>query len=363
MHVQDHRQPKELLLRQPHVLDNRLVGGLVHEALQRAEGSADKAEDIASLALVQLHGLHCAGGQSLGLRWVLHEQVDEGTSVRCAGRGCSGVNAAFRLGLADEASRALTLVRLHRHGRVHIAERLEDVGRTRRCRGALDLLVGAPPEWLAQVNLLPGQIREVALRGFDRRIASVREVVAAVDWHSVGVDVVDDVLPREGCHRVEGSLAILPNIEADALGCLVHASASDEDVLLTLGQCSLERLHLTHEVKVCRIEFLAVAVLGHELIDVRDAVRGLPEGLLGVLVLNLLCADKRRRKEVHGVDGDQVHAGENLWEVLLHKSHEHVVCRQPRRSKDSLLPILRQVLLDISAEGIHLALQGREVAN
>ena len=56
------------------------------------------------------------------------------------------------VGEPDEAAGALRLVRVHRHGGVHVAEALEDVGFV---RAALDLLRGTEPERLAQIGLLP----------------------------------------------------------------------------------------------------------------------------------------------------------------------------------------------------------------
>mmetsp|Transcript_26259 Transcript_26259/g.40448 ORF Transcript_26259/g.40448 Transcript_26259/m.40448 type:complete len:407 (-) Transcript_26259:108-1328(-) len=66
--VKGHGQTEELLLRQSHAPHYSLIGRLLHEAGERAEGAVQQAKDVASLALVQLHGLRGAGLQHLGFR-------------------------------------------------------------------------------------------------------------------------------------------------------------------------------------------------------------------------------------------------------------------------------------------------------
>mmetsp|Transcript_51781 Transcript_51781/g.120805 ORF Transcript_51781/g.120805 Transcript_51781/m.120805 type:complete len:510 (-) Transcript_51781:392-1921(-) len=273
--VESHREAEELLLRQAHVLHDGVVGSLLHEAGQRAEGSAEEAEDVAGLALVQLDGANGAVSELLHIPLVLDHEVHQGASVGCPGEGGPGVDAALRLRLADEASGTLGLMRLHRHRGVGVAEGLVDVSHGSR-RAAFDLCIGAAPEGLSKVHLCPGQVGQVAARGLDWGITAEGPVVACVDRDILLVHVVDDVLPGEVRHGIQGPLLIFPNVQLNSLGRLVHAASGDEDVLLALLQRTLERLHLAHEVKVCAVKFFAVSILGDELILRGDPVRHLP---------------------------------------------------------------------------------------
>mmetsp|Transcript_19901 Transcript_19901/g.52833 ORF Transcript_19901/g.52833 Transcript_19901/m.52833 type:complete len:805 (+) Transcript_19901:239-2653(+) len=357
-HVEDNRHAEELLLRQAHARHNGLVLGLVHEAREGAEGTVHQAEDIAGLALVELDGLGGAGNQGLGLGRIRDQEVDQVAAMRGTGRGRAGVDAALGLGLAHEAAGALALVRLDGDRGVGVAERLEDVGDARR-GGALDLRLRAPPEGLAQGHLLPGQVRQVAGGRLDRLLAPVGEAVPLVHGDAVLVNVLGDVLPGEIGHGVESGLALLPHVKGDALRRLVHAAAGDEDVLLALRQRTLEGLHLAHKVEVSGVHLLDVAVLRLELHPRGDVRRHLPDRLLLVLLLHLIGDGQGRREEVQRVDGDEVHALQDVREVLLHQRHEDVVRRQPRRGEDDVLPVLRQVLLDGLLEAVHLDLQLR----
>mmetsp|Transcript_133440 Transcript_133440/g.426589 ORF Transcript_133440/g.426589 Transcript_133440/m.426589 type:complete len:257 (-) Transcript_133440:85-855(-) len=173
------------------------------------------------------------------------------------------------------------------------------------------------------------------------------------------VGIVDDVLPAEAGHRVQRALAVLPDVQGDALSGLVHAATSDENVLVALRQSTLEGLDFAHKVEVCRVHVLAVAILCDELVPVRHVSGHLPQRRLAILLLDLLRAHRRRREEVHGVDSHQVHAGKGGGKVLVHQGNEDVVGCQPRRGEDDLLPIRGQILLDFALETIHLPLQGR----
>mmetsp|Transcript_5713 Transcript_5713/g.18334 ORF Transcript_5713/g.18334 Transcript_5713/m.18334 type:complete len:427 (+) Transcript_5713:752-2032(+) len=191
-HVQGHRQAEELLLRQAHARHHGVVGGLVHEARERAEGAVHQAEHVASLAFIQLHRLHARGDEPLGLCRVLHHKVHEGTPVGCTSGGGPRVDAALGLRLAQEAPGALALVRLHGHGGVRVAEGLVYVGER---RPALDLSLRGPPEGLAQIHLCPGQVRQVPLRPLDGRVAPEGVAVRTVHRNVVLVGVLDNVLP------------------------------------------------------------------------------------------------------------------------------------------------------------------------
>mmetsp|Transcript_133441 Transcript_133441/g.426595 ORF Transcript_133441/g.426595 Transcript_133441/m.426595 type:complete len:527 (-) Transcript_133441:352-1932(-) len=292
LHIEGHRQAEQLLLGQAHVLHDGVVGGLIHEALERAEGTVHEAEHIASLALVQIDGPDAGTLEGLGLRSILDDEVLERTSVRRTGGRGAGVDATLGLRLSDEAAGALALVGLDRHRGVRVTERLEDVGDGGR-RGALDLGLCGLPEGLPEGNLLPRKVREVPLRGLDGSIAPVCEVVARIHRDTLRVGILDDVLPAEAGHRVQSALALLPDVKGNALCSLIHATASDEDVLVALCQGALEGLDLAHKVEVGRVHLLAVAILCDELVQARHIRRHLPQPLLAVLLLDLLGAHQR----------------------------------------------------------------------
>mmetsp|Transcript_20888 Transcript_20888/g.49603 ORF Transcript_20888/g.49603 Transcript_20888/m.49603 type:complete len:623 (-) Transcript_20888:41-1909(-) len=358
--IESDRQAKKLLLGKAHVLHDGVVGCLLHEACEGTEGATEQAEDVARLALIQLNRLHCAGSEALDGSRVLDHQVDEGSTVRSASEGGTRVDTALRFRLAYETAGALGLVGLNGHGRVHIAERLEHI-RDRGGWASLDLSLRASPERLPQVHLGPRKVREMAAGGLDRRVAAEGPVVASVHWHTLLVHIVDDVLPAEVRHRVQRALLLLPDIQGDALGGLVHAPTRDEDVLFALRQGTLEGLHLADEVEVGGIHLFAVAILSDKLLRRRHALRELPHGLLRILALHQASALQGAGEEVQGVNGHQVHAIQNLGEVLAHQSNKDVVSGQPSRCEHHLLAILGEVLVHMAAEVIHLQLQRGEV--
>mmetsp|Transcript_20889 Transcript_20889/g.49608 ORF Transcript_20889/g.49608 Transcript_20889/m.49608 type:complete len:309 (-) Transcript_20889:41-967(-) len=280
--------------------------------------------------------------------------------MRCAGEGGTSVDAALCLRLSHESASTLRLVGLHRDRCVHVAEGLEDVSDS-SFRVSLDLGLGAAPEWLSKVNLGPWKVRQVAAGRLNRRVAAEGPVVASVHWHTLLVHIVDDVLPAEVRHRVQRALLLLPDIQGDALGGLVHAPTRDEDVLFALRQGTLEGLHLADEVEVGGIHLFAVAILSDKLLRRRHALRELPHGLLRILALHQASALQGAGEEVQGVNGHQVHAIQNLGEVLAHQSNKDVVSGQPSRCEHHLLAILGEVLVHMAAEVIHLQLQRGEV--
>mmetsp|Transcript_51488 Transcript_51488/g.137171 ORF Transcript_51488/g.137171 Transcript_51488/m.137171 type:complete len:596 (-) Transcript_51488:47-1834(-) len=357
VHVEGDGQAEELLLGKAHVLHHGLVRRLVHEALEGAEGAVHQAEYVARLPLVQLNGCGALRHQRLGLGRVLHHQVHERPAVGGARRGGARVDAALRLRLPHEAPRALALVRLHGHGGVDVAEGFEHVRDGGR-RVALDLLVRAPPERLAQRHLLPREVWQVPLRGLDRRLGTVSVAVALVDRDALGICVGGDVAPRPVGHWVQRALAVFPDVQRDTLGRLVHAPTRDEDGLVTLCQGSLERLDLADEVEVRCFHLLTVPILRVEFLAGGDPFDGLPQRLLLVLRLHLLGTRAGRVEQVHRVDGYQVHARENLGKVLVHQRYEHVVGRKPGGGKAHALAVRGQVLLDMRLEGRHLVVEG-----
>mmetsp|Transcript_68994 Transcript_68994/g.152213 ORF Transcript_68994/g.152213 Transcript_68994/m.152213 type:complete len:254 (-) Transcript_68994:349-1110(-) len=253
--------------------------------MQRAEGAAQQAEDIAGLTLVQLDGFHGGLHQLLGITGVLDHEVHQRTAMRCSSAGGTGVDATLGLGLSHKAACTFTLMGLHWHRGVHVTERLVDVGDG--CWwAALDLLLTALPEGLAEVNLGPGQVWHVSAGGLDGRVAAEGPVVATVHWHSLFVNVLDDVLPREAGHGIQRPLLLFPDVQGDSLRGLIHTTPGDQNVLVALRQGTLERLHLAHEIEVRRVHLLAVAVLGDELIERGHASRHLPQCLLSILCLN-----------------------------------------------------------------------------
>mmetsp|Transcript_933 Transcript_933/g.1464 ORF Transcript_933/g.1464 Transcript_933/m.1464 type:complete len:326 (-) Transcript_933:145-1122(-) len=324
--------------------------------MQRAEGAAQQAEDIAGLTLVELNGLHGGLHQLLGITGVLDHKIHQRTAMRCSSAGGTGVDATLRLGLSHEAAGAFALVGLHRHGGVHVTERLVDIG-DGGWWAALDLLLAALPERLAKVHLGPGQVRQVPAGGLHGRVAAEGPVVATVHWHTLFVNVLDDVLPREAGHGIQRPLLLLPDVQGDSLCGLIHAAPGDQNVLVALCQGTLERLHLADEIEVRRVHLLAVSVLGHELIERGHASRHLPQCLLSILCLDELGTLQSRREEMHGINGYQVHTVQHLWEMLSHQGHKDVVSGQPSSCKHDLLTILGKVLVNVEAKVINLHLQ------
>mmetsp|Transcript_66183 Transcript_66183/g.193711 ORF Transcript_66183/g.193711 Transcript_66183/m.193711 type:complete len:325 (-) Transcript_66183:22-996(-) len=273
-------------------------------------------------------------------------------------RSGARVDAALGLCLPHEPACALALMRLHRDRGVRVAKRLEDIGDWRgRC--TLQLCVCGLPEGLAQVHLGPGKVWQMPLCCLNGCIAPEGVVVRAVDWNAVRVHVGNDVCPREAGHRIEGPFTLLPDWQLDTLRGLVHAPARDEDVLVALLECTLEGLDLAHKIKVGTVHLLSVPILRNKLLHCGHAIRQLPQGLLAVLLLHQLGALQRLREEMHCVDSYEVHALKHLREVFPHQRHKDVVGGQPRGGKDHPLPILGQVLLDVTPEAVNLGLKGR----
>mmetsp|Transcript_61807 Transcript_61807/g.147473 ORF Transcript_61807/g.147473 Transcript_61807/m.147473 type:complete len:214 (-) Transcript_61807:23-664(-) len=145
VNVKSHWQAENLLLWEAHALHNSVILGLGHEARQWAEGTAGQAEDIASLALVQVNGVLCLSLE-LGLGGlILDEAIYKGAAMRSALGGGACVDTALRLGLADETASSLGLMGKDWDSGVDISEGLEHV-----CDGcvALDLCLSALPERL-----------------------------------------------------------------------------------------------------------------------------------------------------------------------------------------------------------------------
>merc|ERR1719464_377346 len=134
MEVKGHRHAKELLLRQAHARDHRVVRGLVHEAGEGAERTVEKAEHVAGLALIQLYGSHGGLRQCLDLCGVLDHEVLKSTPMRGTSRCRPGVDATLGLCLAHKTASALTFVGVDWHCGMRVAKRLEDVSDGRwRC--------------------------------------------------------------------------------------------------------------------------------------------------------------------------------------------------------------------------------------
>mmetsp|Transcript_5158 Transcript_5158/g.12806 ORF Transcript_5158/g.12806 Transcript_5158/m.12806 type:complete len:241 (-) Transcript_5158:652-1374(-) len=192
MKVQRDRQAEELLFWQSHARNHRVVGGLVHETDERAEGAIQQAKHVASLALVELDTPDAGGNELLGLLSVFDEEVHEASAMRGARIRRARVDAALRLVLAYESAGPLCLVRPHRHRGMHVAKGLENVVHG-RWGAARQLLLGCLPEGLPEIHFRPRKLGQVPLRGLDRGLCPEDVVVRAVDGHLIVVCVADDV--------------------------------------------------------------------------------------------------------------------------------------------------------------------------
>mmetsp|Transcript_36694 Transcript_36694/g.87831 ORF Transcript_36694/g.87831 Transcript_36694/m.87831 type:complete len:703 (+) Transcript_36694:325-2433(+) len=358
--VQHDRHAPELLLGQAHLLDNRVVGGARHEALQRRERARHEQLHVAGLALRQLQRLALsAGDEALALNGVIHDAAGQAlAAMRRAGLSHASVDATLRVVVAHETAGTLALVRVDRNGRVDVAKRLVDKGVASLGQVAADLRLSRLPERLAQLGLLPRQVVAVTLRCRDKGLRPEDVLVGAVVRHAVLVDVRQHGVPRPVRDRVARASIGLPRGEVHAGLTLVHAAAGDEDVLLQLAQGALERLDLAVQVEVGVRQILAVAVLLLKASAVGHAQRVEHNGLLVVASLHLRRDLVRLGEQVHRVHGRQVHALEHLREVLAQHGDDDVVGDEPGGGEDHTLAVSRQVLLHGALE---VVFQRREV--